>query len=144
MQPNSGKQILHCTDSKSKLGREHFDFHAKYNQLVKHVGHQKKGKNIFYTKYSYSRTKGDYQEETCNALIKACLLHNFILQVLDGIKLRGGTLRQWGQKISYKDTLKLVLKLWACQGLLRDGRNSYTLCAQIRQNWGTFIWRNIL
>ena len=68
MQPNSGKQILHCTDSKSKLEREHFDFHAKYNQLVKHVGHQNKGKKKnFYTKNSYSRTKGDYQEETQNA-----------------------------------------------------------------------------
>lgn len=39
MQPNSGKQIFHCTDNKSKLGKEHFGFHAKYNQLVKHVVH---------------------------------------------------------------------------------------------------------
>ena len=40
---------MHCTDSKSKLEREHFDFHAKYNQLVKHVGHQNKGKKKFFT-----------------------------------------------------------------------------------------------
>lgn len=58
-----------CIALTAKVNRKEntSDFHAKYNQLVKHVDHQNKGKKIFYTKNSYSRTKGDYQEEAYNA-----------------------------------------------------------------------------